>query len=164
MGKRSSGKGSSGKKSSGNESSDKESFDKELSGVVPDCIDKLAQAKIKIWVLTGDKMETAINIGFSCRLLRQGMKQIIIHLDIPEIQALEKVGDKMAVVKLQVALCNLHFVEVLLAVFSQRLESFHHPPVTGRSNWPIDPARSVEQGRTNMLGRLTLLGSNTNHR
>ncbi|GAA0153704.1 primary active transporter [Lithospermum erythrorhizon] len=57
---------------------------------VPDCIDKLAQAGIRIWVLTGDKMETAINIGFACSLLRQGMKQIMITLDGPEIQALEK--------------------------------------------------------------------------
>jgi len=24
---------------------------------------------IKVWVLTGDKVETAINIGFSCKLL-----------------------------------------------------------------------------------------------
>ncbi|XP_020226232.1 putative phospholipid-transporting ATPase 9 isoform X2 [Cajanus cajan] len=70
-----------------------------LQNGVPDCIDKLAQAKIKVWVLTGDKMETAINIGFSCCLLRQGMKQIIIHLEIPEIQALEKVGDKRAIAK-----------------------------------------------------------------
>lgn len=31
---------------------------------VPECIDKLAQAGIKLWVLTGDKMETAINIGY----------------------------------------------------------------------------------------------------
>ncbi|KAI8031274.1 Phospholipid-transporting ATPase 10 [Camellia lanceoleosa] len=30
---------------------------------VPECINKLAQAGIKIWVLTRDKMETAINIG-----------------------------------------------------------------------------------------------------
>ncbi|KAI8556047.1 hypothetical protein RHMOL_Rhmol05G0222300 [Rhododendron molle] len=30
---------------------------------VPQCIDKLAQAGLKIWVLTGDKLETAINIG-----------------------------------------------------------------------------------------------------
>ncbi|KAL3598315.1 hypothetical protein D5086_006233 [Populus alba] len=45
---------------------------------VPQCIDKLAQAGLKIWVLTGDKMETAINIGFSCSLLRQGMKRICI--------------------------------------------------------------------------------------
>ncbi|XP_059644939.1 probable phospholipid-transporting ATPase 4 [Cornus florida] len=45
---------------------------------VPQCIDKLAQAGLKIWVLTGDKMETAINIGFACSLLRQGMNQICI--------------------------------------------------------------------------------------
>ncbi|KAK1281137.1 putative phospholipid-transporting ATPase 5 [Acorus gramineus] len=45
---------------------------------VPSCIDKLAQAGLKIWVLTGDKMETAINIGFACSLLRQGMRQICI--------------------------------------------------------------------------------------
>ncbi|KAH6793231.1 ATPase E1-E2 type family protein / haloacid dehalogenase-like hydrolase family protein [Perilla frutescens var. hirtella] len=48
---------------------------------VPQCIDKLAQAGLKIWVLTGDKMETAINIGFSCSLLRQGMKQICITIN-----------------------------------------------------------------------------------
>ncbi|KAK6773396.1 hypothetical protein RDI58_028634 [Solanum bulbocastanum] len=45
---------------------------------VPQCIDNLAQAGLKIWVLTGDKMETAINIGYACSLLRQGMKQICI--------------------------------------------------------------------------------------
>ncbi|MBA0863355.1 hypothetical protein Goshw_019884 [Gossypium schwendimanii] len=70
-----------------------------LQNGVPDCIDKLAQAGIKLWVLTGDKMETAINIGYACSLLRQGMKQIIIHLDTPEIQSLEKTGDKDAVIK-----------------------------------------------------------------
>ncbi|KAG9154967.1 hypothetical protein Leryth_012158 [Lithospermum erythrorhizon] len=47
---------------------------------VPRCIDKLAKAGLKIWVLTGDKMETAINIGFACSLLRQGMKQICITM------------------------------------------------------------------------------------
>jgi magnesium-transporting ATPase (P-type) len=29
----------------------------------------LKRAGIKVWVLTGDKMETAVNIGFSCNLL-----------------------------------------------------------------------------------------------
>ncbi|KAF0924221.1 hypothetical protein E2562_008518 [Oryza meyeriana var. granulata] len=67
---------------------------------VPECIDKLAQAGIKIWVLTGDKMETAINIGYACSLLRQGMKQITITLDqAAEIIALEKGGEKAAVTK-----------------------------------------------------------------
>ncbi|GMI93611.1 Aminophospholipid ATPase 5 [Hibiscus trionum] len=42
---------------------------------VPECIDKLAQAGLKIWLLTGDKRETAINIGFACSLLRPDMMQ-----------------------------------------------------------------------------------------
>ncbi|KAL6192981.1 hypothetical protein ACLB2K_034066 [Fragaria x ananassa] len=70
-----------------------------LQNGVPDCIDKLAQAGIKIWVLTGDKMETAINIGFACSLLRQGMTQIMINLESPEIKVLEKEGDKDAITK-----------------------------------------------------------------
>ncbi|KAK4773904.1 hypothetical protein SAY87_028923 [Trapa incisa] len=70
-----------------------------LQNGVRGCINKLAQAGIKIWVLTGDKMETAINIGFACRLLRQGMKQIIITLDTPELQVLERTGEKSAIIK-----------------------------------------------------------------
>lgn len=66
---------------------------------VPECIDKLAEAGVRIWVLTGDKMETAINIGYACSLLRQGMKQIVISLDLPEIIVLEKHGDKEAIAK-----------------------------------------------------------------
>ncbi|KAK8686269.1 hypothetical protein V6N13_125296 [Hibiscus sabdariffa] len=67
-----------------------------LQNGVPECIDKLAQAGIKIWVLTGDKMETAINIGFACSLLRQSMKQIVINSETPENKALEKSGVKSA--------------------------------------------------------------------
>ena len=36
---------------------------------VAQTIANLALAGIKIWVLTGDKQETAINIGYSCQLL-----------------------------------------------------------------------------------------------
>ncbi|XP_010243036.1 PREDICTED: probable phospholipid-transporting ATPase 8 [Nelumbo nucifera] len=66
---------------------------------VPECIERLAQAGVKIWVLTGDKLETAVNIGYACSLLRQEMPQIIITLDTPDINALEKQGDKDAVAK-----------------------------------------------------------------
>ena len=37
---------------------------------VPEAIDKLRRAHIKLWMLTGDKRETAINIGHSCRLIK----------------------------------------------------------------------------------------------
>ncbi|NWJ01477.1 AT8B1 ATPase, partial [Crypturellus undulatus] len=40
-----------------------------LQDGVPETIHKLSKAGIKIWVLTGDKKETAENIGFSCELL-----------------------------------------------------------------------------------------------
>ncbi|KAI8879317.1 phospholipid-translocating P-type ATPase, partial [Backusella circina FSU 941] len=40
---------------------------------VPKCIANLRQAGIKIWVLTGDKLETAINIGYASSLLDGGM-------------------------------------------------------------------------------------------
>lgn len=66
---------------------------------VPECIDKLALAGLKIWVLTGDKMETAINIGFACSLLRQDMKQILIALDDANVKAAEDSGNKKTIAK-----------------------------------------------------------------
>lgn len=41
-----------------------------LQEEVPDTIEALQKAGIKVWVLTGDKQETAINIACACRLLR----------------------------------------------------------------------------------------------
>jgi phospholipid-translocating ATPase len=40
-----------------------------LQDEVPDTIKSLQDAGIKIWMLTGDKLETAENIGESCKLL-----------------------------------------------------------------------------------------------
>ncbi|OLY84656.1 putative phospholipid-transporting ATPase VA [Smittium mucronatum] len=45
-----------------------------LQDKVPDCIASLRAAGIRIWVLTGDKLETAINIGFASNLLSKGME------------------------------------------------------------------------------------------
>ena len=53
-----------------------------LQDGVPDTIALLGQAGIKLWVLTGDKVETAINIGFSCNLLSNEMELILF--DLPE--------------------------------------------------------------------------------
>lgn len=40
-----------------------------LQDEVSETIKFLKEAGIKVWVLTGDKIETAINIGISCELL-----------------------------------------------------------------------------------------------
>lgn len=44
---------------------------------VPDTIATLARAGVRTWMLTGDKEETAVNIGYATRLLRPGMR--VIH-------------------------------------------------------------------------------------
>ncbi|XP_022765620.1 phospholipid-transporting ATPase 1-like isoform X2 [Durio zibethinus] len=46
---------------------------------VPEAIESLRTAGIKVWVLTGDKQETAISIGYSSKLLTSKMTQIIIN-------------------------------------------------------------------------------------
>ncbi|KAJ0808151.1 putative P-type phospholipid transporter [Helianthus annuus] len=46
---------------------------------VPETIECLRQAGIKVWVLTGDKQETAISIALSCKLLTSDMHQIVIN-------------------------------------------------------------------------------------
>ncbi|KAM5439708.1 drs2 neo1 protein [Microsporum ferrugineum] len=45
---------------------------------VPETIDKLRRANIKLWMLTGDKRETAINIGHSCRLVKDYSAVVIL--------------------------------------------------------------------------------------
>uniref|UniRef100_A0A8C4GY52 Phospholipid-transporting ATPase n=1 Tax=Dicentrarchus labrax TaxID=13489 RepID=A0A8C4GY52_DICLA len=49
-----------------------------LQDGVPQTIEQLAKADIKIWVLTGDKQETAENIGYSCNMLREEMRDIFV--------------------------------------------------------------------------------------
>ena len=40
-----------------------------LQNGVPETIELLIKANIRVWVLTGDKQETAIEIGKSCNLI-----------------------------------------------------------------------------------------------
>lgn len=67
---------------------------------VPDAIEMLHRAGIKLWILTGDKLQTAIEIGefvslspvlqlileigFSCNLLKNDMEIMILAADNPE--------------------------------------------------------------------------------
>ncbi|KAK2740656.1 hypothetical protein FQN57_006026 [Myotisia sp. PD_48] len=48
---------------------------------VPDTIDKLRRANIKLWMLTGDKRETAVNIGHSCRLVKDYSSVIVLDYE-----------------------------------------------------------------------------------
>lgn len=47
---------------------------------VPETIDRLRRANIKIWMLTGDKRETAINIAHSARICKPGSDLYILDV------------------------------------------------------------------------------------
>ncbi|XP_050447268.1 phospholipid-transporting ATPase ID isoform X2 [Cataglyphis hispanica] len=49
-----------------------------LQDGVPQTIANLSVAGIKLWVLTGDKQETAINIGYSCQLLTDDLTDVFV--------------------------------------------------------------------------------------
>ncbi|KAM7158597.1 putative phospholipid-transporting ATPase IM isoform 2-T8 [Molossus nigricans] len=51
--------------------------DKLQEGVI-ETVTNLSLANIKIWVLTGDKQETAINISYACNMLTDDMNEVFI--------------------------------------------------------------------------------------
>ncbi|KAJ9613548.1 drs2 neo1 protein [Cladophialophora chaetospira] len=57
---------------------------------VPDAIERLRRAGIKMWMLTGDKRETAINIGNSCRLIKDYSTVMILDHELGHL------NDRMA--------------------------------------------------------------------
>ena len=57
----------------------------------------MKKAGIKVWVLTGDKIETAVNIGFSAGLLDNNMIQHeVIDEEVSELQnTLTQIGGRI---------------------------------------------------------------------
>ncbi|KAF7586202.1 hypothetical protein BBP40_009304 [Aspergillus hancockii] len=53
---------------------------------VPEAIDKLRRANIKLWMLTGDKRETAINVGHSCRLVKDYSTLVILDQENGDVE------------------------------------------------------------------------------
>ncbi|XP_040573208.1 probable phospholipid-transporting ATPase IM isoform X4 [Lepeophtheirus salmonis] len=60
-----------------------------LQDGVAQTISNLNLAGIKIWVLTGDKQETAINIGYSCQLLRDDLYEEPYIIDGQTFEAVQ---------------------------------------------------------------------------
>jgi phospholipid-translocating P-type ATPase (flippase) len=60
-----------------------------LQDGVPDCIAKLRAADMNVWMLTGDKMETAINIAFACQLLTTEMRRFEVSFESVEHECIQ---------------------------------------------------------------------------
>ena len=73
-----------------------------LQDGVPDTIHTLQTAGIKIWVLTGDRQETAINIGMSCKLISEDMTLLIVNEE-SAMATRENIQKKLDAVKSQAA-------------------------------------------------------------
>ncbi|KAJ3166505.1 hypothetical protein HDU88_003374 [Geranomyces variabilis] len=63
-----------------------------LQEQVPECITLLRSAGIKIWVLTGDKLETALNISFAANLLTPQQTLLVLraHTELTIVSQLMK--------------------------------------------------------------------------
>uniref|UniRef100_A0A668A0Z2 Phospholipid-transporting ATPase n=1 Tax=Myripristis murdjan TaxID=586833 RepID=A0A668A0Z2_9TELE len=59
-----------------------------LQDGVPETIASLRKAGLQIWVLTGDKQETAINIAYACKLLEPEEEILTLNADSQEACAL----------------------------------------------------------------------------
>ncbi|KAI9718301.1 MAG: hypothetical protein M1828_006765 [Chrysothrix sp. TS-e1954] len=73
-----------------------------LQDGVPDTIHTLQTAGIKVWVLTGDRQETAINIGMSCKLISEDMTLLVINEE-SSAATRENIQKKLAAVRSQSA-------------------------------------------------------------
>ncbi|MBW0469719.1 hypothetical protein O181_009434 [Austropuccinia psidii MF-1] len=80
---------------------------------VPDTIYTLQQAGIKVWVLTGDRQETAINIGLSCRLISESMSLVIVNEETSELTS-EFIQKKLLSIKSQNKLNDLEDLALVI--------------------------------------------------
>jgi phospholipid-translocating P-type ATPase (flippase) len=72
-----------------------------LQDGVPETIESLREAGIIVWMLTGDKKETAIQIGYTCKLIDRDTTLIDFDIGIEEAlsEAYDSIGDKCIVLQ-----------------------------------------------------------------
>lgn len=80
---------------------------------VPDTIHMLQEAGIKIWVLTGDRQETAINIGMSCKLLSEDMNLLIVNEDTLE-KTRQNIRNKLEIMSNQTTAADLSTLALVI--------------------------------------------------
>lgn len=91
-----------------------------LQDGVSEAIEKLRRAGIKLWMLTGDKRETAINIGYSCRLIKDYSTVVVLSNDEPRDTIVQRITSATSEIQAgRVA----HFVLVIDGATLGELES-----------------------------------------
>ncbi|KAL4788281.1 hypothetical protein BJX76DRAFT_316029, partial [Aspergillus varians] len=88
---------------------------------VPETIDKLRRANIKLWMLTGDKRETAINVGHSCRLVKDYSTLVILDQELGNVE--------QAIAKLTTDITNKTVAHSVVVVDGQTLSMIEEDEV-----------------------------------
>ena len=85
-----------------------------LQDDVPETIADLLAADIHVWVLTGDKQETAINIGRSCRMITDDMGPLI-SVNGDKIKTRENISDVLGKAqKIFLIKQNMFYLKIIL--------------------------------------------------
>ncbi|EGW35453.1 uncharacterized protein SPAPADRAFT_132524 [Spathaspora passalidarum NRRL Y-27907] len=66
---------------------------------VSEAIVKLRRAGIKLWMLTGDKRETAINIGYSCQLIKDYSTVVVLSMDEGKDALIDRITSSLSQIK-----------------------------------------------------------------
>ncbi len=62
----------------------------QLQDHVPETLQAFAAAGIRVWMLTGDKLETGVNVAISCGLITATTLQFILNRTTDPVQIREK--------------------------------------------------------------------------
>ena len=92
-----------------------------LQDDVDTTIQALKDAGIKVWVLTGDKIETAINIGYSCGLLDNSLTRYIIE-EKTEVQLEENFN--RIIEQIEKVFFN-YIIKIFLIYFRMNIQIMH---------------------------------------
>ncbi|XP_053766427.1 phospholipid-transporting ATPase IK-like [Desmodus rotundus] len=87
--------------------------DKLQNGVL-ETIQCLKQGNIKVWVLTGDKQETAVNIGFACQLLSEDMRILDEEEIVQVMEAYREKCSNLPRVKMAAMVVTGEFLDQLM--------------------------------------------------
>ncbi|XP_045687365.1 phospholipid-transporting ATPase IK-like [Phyllostomus hastatus] len=107
--------------------------DKLQNGVL-ETIQSFKKGNIKVWVLTGDKQETAVNIGFACQLLSEDMR-ILDEEDIrPLMEACRETCSKLPHVRMAAMVVTGEFLDQLVKS-ATRMKPKNSIPLRGPEVW-----------------------------
>lgn len=84
-----------------------------LQDGVPDTIHVLQEAGIKVWVLTGDRQETAINIGMSCKLISEDMTLLLVNEENAAATQVN-IENKLTAIRSQAAAAELETLALVI--------------------------------------------------